>query len=72
MVKDKYFRSSKQYGKINVISILGTQSTGKSSLLNNMYNLDFAVTAARTTKGINMRILKSKQGFEYLNILLVL
>ena len=25
-----------------------------------MYNLDFAVTAARTTKGVNMRILKSK------------
>ena len=25
-----------------------------------MYNLDFAVTAARTTKGINMRILKSR------------
>ena len=24
-----------------------------------MYNLDFAVTAARTTKGVNMRILKS-------------
>ena len=25
-----------------------------------MYNLDFPVTAGRTTKGVNMRILKSK------------
>ena len=45
---------------MQIVSILGTQSTGKSSLLNSMYNLDFAVTAARTTKGVNMRILKSK------------
>ena len=28
--------------------------------MNNIYNLDFAVTAARTTKGINMRVLKSQ------------
>ena len=45
---------------VHIISILGTQSTGKSSLLNNIYNLDFAVTAARTTKGINMRVLTSR------------
>ena len=61
LVISKFLRESEQYGKIHVISILGVQSTGKSSLLNNMYNLDFAVTAARTTKGINMRILNSKK-----------
>ena len=55
-----YFRSYNEYQNVQIVSILGTQSTGKSSLLNSMYNLDFAVTAARTTKGVNMRILKSK------------
>ena len=29
-----------------------------------MYNLDFAVTAARTTKGVNMRILQSNDKVE--------
>ena len=29
-----------------------------------MYNLDFAVTAARTTKGVNMRILQSSDKVE--------
>ena len=57
----QFLRKSFYDQKVHIISILGTQSTGKSSLLNNIYNLDFAVTAARTTKGINMRILKSKK-----------
>ena len=57
-------RISGKYKNISTVSILGTQSTGKSSLLNNMYNLDFAVTAARTTKGVNMRILQSSDRVE--------
>ena len=56
----KIFSNKDEYQNVQIVSILGTQSTGKSSLLNSMYNLDFAVTAARTTKGVNMRILKSK------------
>ena len=50
------------FKSFNTISILGIQSTGKSSLLNSMYNLDFAVSGGRTTKGINMRLLKSVDG----------
>ena len=50
------------FKSFNTISILGIQSTGKSSLLNSMYNLDFAVSGGRTTKGINMRLLKSLDG----------
>ena len=57
---EQYFSDHELYQNVQIVSILGTQSTGKSSLLNSMYNLDFAVTAARTTKGINMRILKSR------------
>jgi tRNA U34 5-carboxymethylaminomethyl modifying GTPase MnmE/TrmE len=37
-----------------VTSIMGLQSSGKSTLLNTQYNLKFAVAAGRCTKGIFM------------------
>jgi len=37
-----------------VTSIMGLQSSGKSTLLNTQYNLRFAVSAGRCTKGIFM------------------
>jgi ABC-type lipoprotein export system ATPase subunit len=37
-----------------VTSIMGLQSSGKSTLLNTQYNLKFAVSAGRCTKGIFM------------------
>ena len=48
--------------EFNTVSILGVQSSGKSSLLNNMFNLNFAITGARTTKGVHMRLLQSPDG----------
>ena len=59
-LNDNNFRSKNEYQNVQIVSILGTQSTGKSSFLNSMYNLDFPVNGARTTKGVNMRILKSR------------
>lgn len=38
------------------MGILGTQSTGKSTFLNAMHNFNFAVAAARCTKGINLQL----------------
>ncbi len=46
------------HAKASVCSIVGTQSTGKSTMLNVMLNLSFAVAAARCTKGIFMQVLK--------------
>ena len=37
--------------KIFVLTILGTQSTGKSTLLNTMFGVHFPVSAGRCTKG---------------------
>jgi len=37
-----------------VTSIMGLQSSGKSTFLNTQYNLRFAVAAGRCTKGIFM------------------
>ncbi|XP_071948942.1 interferon-induced very large GTPase 1-like [Antedon mediterranea] len=38
--------------KLFVLSVLGIQSSGKSTMLNSMFGLQFAVSACRCTKGI--------------------
>ena len=40
-----------------IVSILGVQSSGKSTLLNTMFGLHFAVSAGRCTKGIFMQMI---------------
>ncbi|KAE8574194.1 hypothetical protein XENTR_v10024972 [Xenopus tropicalis] len=44
--------------KVFVLSILGIQSTGKSTLLNAMFGLEFAVSAGRCTRGAFMQLVK--------------
>uniref|UniRef100_A0A3P8NMA6 VLIG-type G domain-containing protein n=1 Tax=Astatotilapia calliptera TaxID=8154 RepID=A0A3P8NMA6_ASTCA len=41
-----------------VLSVLGVQSSGKSTMLNTMFGLQFAVSAGRCTKGVFMQMLK--------------
>ncbi|XP_035765391.1 interferon-induced very large GTPase 1-like [Neolamprologus brichardi] len=41
-----------------VLSVLGVQSSGKSTMLNTMFGLQFAVSAGRCTKGAFMQLLK--------------
>ena len=43
--------------KLFVISVLGIQSTGKSTLLNTMFGLQFNVSAGRCTRGAFMQLL---------------
>lgn len=43
---------------VNVQSIIGEQSSGKSTFLNALYNSKFAVAAERCTKGIYVQILE--------------
>ena len=42
--------------KIFVVSVLGIQSSGKSTLLNTMFGLQFAVSAGRCTRGVYMQL----------------
>ncbi|CAM4675296.1 unnamed protein product [Leuciscus chuanchicus] len=44
--------------KVFVLSILGIQSSGKSTMLNAMFGLQFAVSAGRCTKGAFMQLVK--------------
>ncbi|CAM4584427.1 unnamed protein product [Leuciscus chuanchicus] len=44
--------------RIFVLSILGIQSSGKSTMLNAMFGLQFAVSAGRCTRGVFMQLVK--------------
>uniref|UniRef100_A0A8C4XGW1 VLIG-type G domain-containing protein n=1 Tax=Erpetoichthys calabaricus TaxID=27687 RepID=A0A8C4XGW1_ERPCA len=53
--------------RVFVLSVLGIQSTGKSTLLNAMFGLQFAVSAGRCTRGAFMQLLKVKDENNELN-----
>ncbi|XP_063049203.1 up-regulator of cell proliferation-like [Engraulis encrasicolus] len=44
--------------RILVLTVLGVQSTGKSTLLNTMFGLQFAVSSGRCTRGAFMLLMK--------------
>ncbi|XP_043942521.1 interferon-induced very large GTPase 1-like [Protopterus annectens] len=58
-----------------VLTVLGVQSTGKSTLLNTMFGLQFAVSSGRCTKGAFMQLLtitgslQSQLGYDFLMII---
>ncbi|XP_065108890.1 interferon-induced very large GTPase 1-like isoform X2 [Paramisgurnus dabryanus] len=60
--------------RVFVLSVLGIQSTGKSTSLNAMFGLQFAVSAGRCTRGAFMQLVKVSEelkedlNFEYLLI----
>ncbi|XP_075913720.1 interferon-induced very large GTPase 1-like [Petromyzon marinus] len=49
--------------KLFVLSILGIQSSGKSTLLNAMFGLQFPVGAGRCTRGVHMQLVKVDEEF---------
>lgn len=61
--------------KIFVISVLGIQSSGKSTMLNTMFGLEFPVSAGRCTRGAFASLipvsdsLKSTSNFDYVLII---
>ncbi|MBN3306798.1 GVIN1 GTPase, partial [Amia calva] len=48
-----------------VITVLGVQSTGKSTLLNTMFGLQFAVSSGRCTRGAFIQLLKVKGDYTH-------
>ncbi|XP_071810947.1 interferon-induced very large GTPase 1-like isoform X2 [Apostichopus japonicus] len=61
--------------RIFVLSIIGIQSSGKSTLLNSMFGVRFPVRAGRCTRGLYLQMLEVNKafhkelGFEYLLII---
>ncbi|XP_040211804.1 interferon-induced very large GTPase 1-like [Rana temporaria] len=54
----------KRQSRLRVITVLGVQSTGKSTLLNTMFGLQFPVASGRCTRGAFMTLLKVKENFQ--------
>ncbi|XP_048041589.1 interferon-induced very large GTPase 1-like [Megalobrama amblycephala] len=58
--------------RLFVLSVLGIQSSGKSTMLNAMFGLEFAVSAGRCTRGAFMQLvrvsdeMKTQMNFEYI------
>ncbi|XP_015260691.1 PREDICTED: up-regulator of cell proliferation-like [Cyprinodon variegatus] len=50
--------------KIVVVTVLGVQSTGKSTLLNTMFGVQFAVSSGRCTRGAFMLFIKVNEDFK--------
>ncbi|XP_040211496.1 up-regulator of cell proliferation-like [Rana temporaria] len=50
--------------KMRVITVLGVQSTGKSTLLNTMFGLQFPVASGRCTRGAFMTLLNVEKNFQ--------
>ncbi|XP_023202514.1 up-regulator of cell proliferation-like [Xiphophorus maculatus] len=50
--------------KIRVVTVLGVQSTGKSTLLNTMFGVQFAVSSGRCTRGAFMLLIKVNEDFK--------
>ncbi|XP_046881374.1 interferon-induced very large GTPase 1-like isoform X2 [Hypomesus transpacificus] len=55
----------KPNNKIRVVSVLGSQSSGKSTLLNTMFGVQFAVSSGRCTRGAFMLLIKVKDEFRH-------
>ncbi|KAM5151718.1 interferon-induced very large GTPase 1-like [Mantella aurantiaca] len=50
--------------RLRVISVLGVQSTGKSTLLNTMFGLHFPVASGRCTRGAFMTLIRVEENFQ--------
>uniref|UniRef100_A0A8C8RI19 Upregulator of cell proliferation n=1 Tax=Pelusios castaneus TaxID=367368 RepID=A0A8C8RI19_9SAUR len=50
--------------RLLVLSVLGVQSTGKSTLLNSMFGLQLAVSSGRCTRGAFMMLIKVAETFQ--------
>ena len=57
---------------ILVLSILGVQSSGKSTLLNTMFGVNFNVSAGRCTRGAFMQLLPFQNSFKKAKYLLLI
>ena len=60
--------------KIGSVSVLGIQSSGKSTLLNSMFGLQFAVSAGRCTRGVYSQLIpvskaRSSLAFDYIMVI---
>ena len=55
----------KNKGRVFVLSVMGVQSSGKSTLLNTMFGIQMRTSVGQCTRGVNMQLLKVEGRPEY-------
>ena len=65
-IKELIFSEKLWRNEYSVISILGAQSSGKSTLLNNCLQCKFATSSAKCTHGVNIAIRALSDDFKRL------
>ncbi|KAK7175521.1 hypothetical protein R3I93_002438 [Phoxinus phoxinus] len=71
-VLDELIQKLGDQTRVFVLSVLGLQSSGKSTMLNAMFGLQFAVSAGRCTRGAFMQLvrvsdeMKTQMNFDYI------
>ncbi|XDV12147.1 hypothetical protein PO909_000869 [Leuciscus waleckii] len=71
-VLDELIQKLGDQTRVFVLSVLGIQSSGKSTMLNAMFGLQFAVSAGRCTRGAFMQLvkvsdeMKAQMNFDYI------
>ncbi|MGH0128408.1 UNVERIFIED_CONTAM: hypothetical protein FKN15_004738 [Acipenser sinensis] len=60
-VLTKLHEKVQQKSRVLVVTVLGVQSTGKSTLLNTMFGVQFAVSSGRCTRGAFMLLIRVKE-----------
>ncbi|XP_077061618.1 interferon-induced very large GTPase 1-like [Siphateles boraxobius] len=74
-VIDKLIQKLGNQTRVFVLSVLGLQSSGKSTMLNAMFGLQFAVSAGRCTRGAFMQLvrvsdeMKTQMNFDYILVI---
>ena len=63
LLQEIFHELEEDFGKVFVISIIGAQSSAKSTLLNYLFGCGFATSAGRCTKGLYMSLLKHPNGW---------
>ena len=63
LLREVFDELGEDHGKVFVISIIGAQSSAKSTLLNYLFGCGFATSAGRCTKGLYMSLLKHINGW---------
>ncbi|CAD8089307.1 unnamed protein product [Paramecium sonneborni] len=54
--------------KVLILSVLGPQSSGKSTLLNKIFGCHFLESVGRCTKGVNIQLIKVREKSTYENL----
>ena len=70
-LNDKLMQTLGHEPKVFVVSVMGTQSTGKSTLLNTMFGCQLQTSSGQCTRGVHLQLARAenREGIDYVLIM---